>query len=151
MSIQISVTLWTVICFVTLMLLLDRLLFRPLLRLMDERREKIDAARRTREELSRAREEALRAREEETAAARKRAAADAARALEEARQETVRAAARRQEEIRRRLEDERAALDGETLRLLESMESRTEPLVLTIAGCIQAWASEGKTSFSDEP
>ena len=151
MSIQISVTLWTVICFVALMLLLDRLLFRPLLRLMDERREKIDAARRVREELSRAREEALRAREEEDAAARKQAALDAARTLEETRQETVRAAARHQEEVRQRLEDERAALTGETQRLLEGMESRTEPLVLTVAECIQAWAGQGNTGFSGEP
>ena len=45
MSIQVSVLIWTMINFFVLMLLLDRLLFQPLLRFMDARREKIDNAR----------------------------------------------------------------------------------------------------------
>ena len=44
MNIQISVTLWTIICFVVLMLILNNLLFKPVLRVMDARREKIEGA-----------------------------------------------------------------------------------------------------------
>lgn len=44
MTIQFSVTLWTVICLVLLMLILHNLLFKPMLRVMDARREKIDKA-----------------------------------------------------------------------------------------------------------
>ena len=44
MSIQPSVLIWTVICFCLLMLILDRLLFRPMLKFMDERQAKIDLA-----------------------------------------------------------------------------------------------------------
>jgi len=44
MNIQISVTLWTIICFVALMLILNNLLFKPVLRVMDARREKIEGA-----------------------------------------------------------------------------------------------------------
>ena len=45
MDIQLSVIIWTVICFGILMLVLDRLLFRPLLKLMDERKERVESAR----------------------------------------------------------------------------------------------------------
>ena len=44
MTIQISITLWTIICFVLLMLILHNLLFKPVLRVMDARREKIENA-----------------------------------------------------------------------------------------------------------
>ncbi len=44
MTIQLSVLIWTVICFCVFMLVLDRLLFRPLLRFMDRRREKMECA-----------------------------------------------------------------------------------------------------------
>lgn len=53
MNIQLSVTVWTVICFVALMLILHNLLFKPVLRVMDERRERIDRAKGKREELNR--------------------------------------------------------------------------------------------------
>ena len=44
MNIQLSVTVWTVICFVLLMIILHNLLFKPVLKLMDERRERINKA-----------------------------------------------------------------------------------------------------------
>ena len=44
MTIQISVVIWTIICFVLLMLILNNLLFKPVLDIMDKRREKIAAA-----------------------------------------------------------------------------------------------------------
>ncbi len=44
MNIQLSVVLWTIICFVLLMLILRNLLFKPVLKVLDERREKIENA-----------------------------------------------------------------------------------------------------------
>ncbi len=44
MSIQSSVLVWTVICFVLLMLILKNLLFAPVLKMLDSRREKVEAA-----------------------------------------------------------------------------------------------------------
>ncbi len=44
LSIQISVILWTVICFILLMVILRNLLFKPLLACMDKRNERIAAA-----------------------------------------------------------------------------------------------------------
>ena len=74
MNIQISITVWTIICFVVLMLILDRLLFRPLLSFMDKRREKIDGAKTARETAQREREEEITRRAEERAEAKRRAA-----------------------------------------------------------------------------
>jgi len=44
MTIQISLVIWTIIGFVTLSLILNRFLFKPLLKVMDERNEKIERA-----------------------------------------------------------------------------------------------------------
>lgn len=44
MTIQLSVTIWTIICFVLLMLILHFLLFKPVLKVMDERRERLEKA-----------------------------------------------------------------------------------------------------------
>ena len=45
MSIQVSVVIWTVICFVLMMLILSKLLFKPVLEVMDKRKEHIESAR----------------------------------------------------------------------------------------------------------
>ena len=44
MSIQPSVIVWTVICFLLLTVILKNLLFAPVLKVLDSRREKIEAA-----------------------------------------------------------------------------------------------------------
>ena len=44
MSIQPSVIVWTIVCFLVLMLILKNLLFKPVLNVIDSRKEKIDAA-----------------------------------------------------------------------------------------------------------
>lgn len=49
MTIQISVIIWTVICFVALYFILNNLLFKPLLTVMDKRREKSEKAEHERE------------------------------------------------------------------------------------------------------
>ena len=45
MNIQLSVIVWTVICFSLLMLILRNWLFRPVLKVLDQRRNRLDAAR----------------------------------------------------------------------------------------------------------
>ncbi len=44
MSIQPSIIIWTVICFLLLMFILKNLLFTPVLRMLDSRKEKVEAA-----------------------------------------------------------------------------------------------------------
>ena len=44
MNIQPSVIVWTVICFLLLMVILKNLLFTPVLKMLDSRKEKVEAA-----------------------------------------------------------------------------------------------------------
>ena len=44
MNIQLSTTLWTIICFVALVLILHNLLFRPVLKVIDDRRARLRSA-----------------------------------------------------------------------------------------------------------
>ena len=53
MSIQLSVLLWTIICFGLLMLILHYLLFQPVLKVMDERKARIRSAAKKKAEFSR--------------------------------------------------------------------------------------------------
>ena len=53
MEIQLSVIIWTVICFLLLMLILKKLLFTPILKMLDGREEKIEAARKKKAEIER--------------------------------------------------------------------------------------------------
>ncbi len=74
MTIQPSILLWTLICFALMMLVLDRLLFRPMLSFMDARNEKIAAAAQKKEAYDRA----LRETEAELTARREQASQRAA-------------------------------------------------------------------------
>lgn len=71
MTIQVSVILWTVICFLCLLLILQKLLFAPMLRCMDAREKRVTNARERHRQ------------NEELCASAKRAAEDAARAANE--------------------------------------------------------------------
>ncbi len=51
MNIQLPVVLWTVICFLLLMLILKNLLFKPVFEVMDKRKEKIANAKKKQAEI----------------------------------------------------------------------------------------------------
>ncbi len=44
MTIQLSVSIWTIICFILMMLILHHLLFQPVLQVIDARKERIQNA-----------------------------------------------------------------------------------------------------------
>ena len=44
LSINPSELIWTILCFLALLFLLNRFLYQPLVRFMDERKARIDAA-----------------------------------------------------------------------------------------------------------
>lgn len=68
MTIQISLVIWTVIGFVTLSFILNRFLFKPLLKVMDDRNEKIKTAEENRQAEIERREKTCRALEISAAA-----------------------------------------------------------------------------------
>lgn len=139
MTIQISVTIWTILCFLALMLILDRLLFRPLLTFMDQRREKIDGARSARETALREREDELRLREEERIGAERKAMQDASAALEAVRGENARRLAEKKAENEAALAREREALEAESRDILAAAEPRTEELITAFSGRLMSW------------
>ena len=100
MTVQLSVLLWAVICFCLCIVILDRLLFKPIFAVMDKRRERIEAA-------------------AEKKAAYEKAAVEAEKAMAQYREdEAKKILALAAEEINRaKLEAE--ALEAEALRSLE--------------------------------
>jgi len=132
-TIQISVLIWTVICFCLLMLILDRLLFRPIHALMDARNERIRLAR----EKKALHEERLLAQENEHKAALEAAALDAARQaqdkLELARREASdaveKAEARRFESIN----ETKAAIETERKEMTEKLSGSVDDLARSFA------------------
>ena len=143
MTVQISVTVWTVLCFLALMLILDRLLFRPLLSFMDARREKVDRARTEKETALRQREEELARREEEFAAAQKRAAQELSAAVESAQKKAAQAAADKKADNVQRLEETRQKLEQESQDIQQKILPRIEGLAAVFARQLQTWQDQG--------
>ncbi|MBR4799801.1 MAG: hypothetical protein IK047_06045 [Clostridia bacterium] len=121
MNIQPSVLIWTVICFCVFMLVISKLLFKPLLGIMDARREKTASAReRLRESdarLAEAEEAKRLALEESKARAAQEYAsrAEALRAGSESELKAVAAEYERQKESARAESTEEAAETGKAL------------------------------------
>ena len=121
MTVQLPVLLWTVICFGALVLILNNLLFKPMLTFMDRRNERIRLAAEKKAENERALREAeeavLRFREEQkahTAALSEKALADAQKDADRMLSDAVRRGKEDTEALRLRLEREREEI-GQTL------------------------------------
>jgi F-type H+-transporting ATPase subunit b len=130
-NIQPSLIIWTVICFGLLMLVLDRLLFRPLLKLMDERKERAESARRRAGEAKLA----LEARESELALSR-----------EAERQRLLKEASEKAEAFRRDSEAELRALSREleerVARNREEAAKLTDEALADVSASLDGFASD---------
>lgn len=124
MNVQLSVVVWTVICFSVLMLILHNLLFKPVLSLFDRRREKIEAAEKKRSEYERARLE------HQTALETKRA-----QLLERQKQEAADAVLEIQNENKKQMEDAKREH-------LENIEAYRESIGKEYARMIEVLAPE---------
>ena len=92
MEIQISVIIWTIICFVVLMVILRNLLFKPLFKVMDQRSERLVKARKKKaeiEELVREHEEKVAAQQEQYLENQKREIAEKLSAIEDESKDAV--------------------------------------------------------------
>lgn len=115
MTIQISLVIWTIIGFVTLSFILNRFLFKPLLKVMDDRNEKIKKAEAERQiELER-REKQLKALEIANRAREQEAQKAAENELAKERKKT--------EEI---IADKMAEYDAELEKIREKYEADTK-------------------------
>ena len=96
MTIEPSLIVWTVLCFLALVLILKKLLFQPMLTFMDTRNAKIEAARKAKEDARTEYEAEARRLADERAAQEAQLRQSGAKALEQAQEERRgRAAARR--------------------------------------------------------
>lgn len=115
MTIQISLVIWTIIGFVTLSLILNRFLFKPLLRVMDERNEKIKTAEENRRTELERREKTQKALEISNAAREQEALKAMEHDLANERKKT--------EQI---LEDKKAEYDAELEKIRQKYETDTK-------------------------
>lgn len=133
MTVQISVTIWTILCFCAFMLILSRLLFKPMLSFMDARQEKIDRARQKKAAALQSRAEEEQQLQEARLAAHQKAEQDAAARLEQARDDFSQKSMEKKNEYARLLEEEKAALAEESARIQAAMEPQLEELAAVYA------------------
>ncbi len=133
MSIQISVTIWTVICFILLMLILNNLLFKPVLEIMDKRREKIAAAKakKTEREILIAENERLFAEKKaECEASEKKLIKERVEKVDSDRKKAIEVA----KEIRlHKLDETRRNTDAEEKEILSKLGAHAEELAVMLA------------------
>jgi F-type H+-transporting ATPase subunit b len=125
--------IWTIVCFLITLFVLNRYAFGPIQKAIDERRERIRASL---DEADRAREEARRLLEEHRALIG-RAQTDAEEILSEARRIADANERRMREELeedrQRRLEDTRKQIEAETRRALEQIRLEVVDLSMLAA------------------
>lgn len=136
MTIQISVLIWTILCFVLLVLILRELLFKPVLQLLDARKERIQKAALRKEQQERL------AQEYEAVLLEKKAEYDAKRReqlrkeMEAARAESRERLDQARAERLRKVEEYRARAEAESAELLAVLSGHAEELAVTFAGSI---------------
>ena len=134
MTIQLSVLVWTIICFGLLMLILHHLLFQPVLKVMDDRKARIQNAAKKKAEFSRiAEKNAAALREKEVA----RLAAQRRQIKEQI--ETIRLDGKKAVE----------AANDERLRAVDCCRQQVEAERVEILITLSAHAAELATSFAE--
>lgn len=129
MTLQPSVMIWTIINFCLLMLVLDRLLFRPLFKVMDAREEKIGRVRRAAAEREEARIRAAAEAEERQNALAAEAERSRLERLARARAEAAEAEDRAREEGKARVAAWEKQVSEEEETLQKSVETGLDELV----------------------
>ncbi|MBQ8894659.1 MAG: hypothetical protein IJ043_09685 [Clostridia bacterium] len=133
MTIQISVTIWTIICFILLMLILHHLLFKPVLGVMDKRRERIENAAAKKAEHQRLAEEYEAALQEQKVAAQAARKKQAKAQVEAIRAESKQAIEEAKDLRLQELDAARAEADAERQRILQALSTHSMELATAFA------------------
>ena len=133
MTIQLSVTVWTVICFVALMLILHNLLFKPVLAMLDKRNKRIEDAAKKKAEY-----EAMQSKNESLLIESKKAflenkLKEVKEEVEAIRAKSKTAAEKAQEQRLKRVDDYRIKTDAEHEEILNVLKERSASLAETFA------------------
>ena len=134
MTIQLSVLVWTIICFVLLMLILHHLLFQPVLKVMDDRKARIQNAAKKKAECERIAKQNAAALQEK----------EAARVAEMRRQIKAQI-----EAIRLDVKKAVEAANDERLRAVDSFRQQAEDERVEILITLSAHAAELAVAFAE--
>lgn len=136
MTIQLSVTIWTIICFVLLMLILHFLLFKPVLKVMDERRAHIQRAVQKKAENERLESEYASMLSEQKKAYLEAQQKQINEEIESIRLDTKKAVAAATEERLRSVDTYRESSKKEQEEILAFLSMHTEELAVTFANSL---------------
>ena len=150
MTIEPSLIVWTVLCFLALVLILKKLLFQPMLTFMDARNAKIEAARKAKEQAHAEYEAEMRRLAEERAAQAAQLRLSGAAALESAHEELLHRTAEKRAEAAQRLEENRAALAEESVRISRELEPLLSNLALDLVNHLQHWQNDRHSAVDAE-
>lgn len=133
MTIQPSVLIWTIICFCLLMVILNKLLFQPILKVLDDRQARIEAAREKQRSDQESYEQAMLALEAKQTEEDRARALEAAQRVAQAREQAeaqIAAAKRKQEQA---LADYEEALKQERCVLKSKLDAGVDSLAIASA------------------
>ena len=150
MTIEPSLIVWTVLCFLALVLILKKLLFQPMLTVMDTRNAKIEAARKAKEDARTEYEEQARRLADERAAQEAQLRQSGAEALEHAQEELRRETTQKRAEAAQRLAENRAALAEESERITRELEPQLSDLALDLVNHLQHWQDDRHSAVDAE-
>ena len=130
MTIQISLVIWTIIGFVTLSFILNKFLFKPLLKVMDDRNEKIKTAEEDRQKELERREKTRKALELSNLAREQEAIKAAEKDLDNERKKTEAILAEKKAEYDAELEKIRQQYETDTKAAEENLSVSIDKLAL---------------------
>lgn len=130
MTIQPSVLIWTVLSFCALAYILNRFLFKPLLKVMDERNEKITGDKEKKRAELEAREKMLAEAEEERINIQKNAVTAGEQAAEQLHSETAAILVAKKQEYDEALEQLRLRLEEESGSIEQELSGKVDKLAL---------------------
>lgn len=150
MTIEPSLIVWTVLCFLALVLILKKLLFQPMLTFMDARNAKIEAARKAKEDARTEYEAEARRLADERAAQEAQLRQSGAKALEQAQEELRRETTQKRAEAAQRLAENRAVLAEESERITSELEPQLSDLALDLVNHLQHWQDDRHSAVDAE-
>lgn len=150
MTIEPSLIVWTVLCFLALVLILKKLLFQPMLTFMDTRNAKIEASRKAKEDARTEYEAEARRLADERAAQEAQLRQSGAKALEHAQEELRRETTQKRAEAAQRLAENRAVLAEESERITRELEPQLSDLALDLVNHLQHWQDDRHSAVDAE-
>lgn len=133
MTIQISVLIWTILSFIILAIILNNLLFKPVLEVMDKRKQKIAESRAMRQALVDERQKEISALNEQHIEEQKAAIARSEQSIGEEKEKTSKIIDDQKDTYDSLLAEQRKKLDIEMLDIEKELTSRIDALAVDYA------------------